>query len=80
MPSTYPDDKEVFRPPEESNGPMTTSLELGGLPMILSDSPIFDSSRATRSDHTRLPKFRIWKKWVKNANFITKHELFIKKT
>ena len=74
-----PHDKEIFRPPEESNGPMTTSFELGGLPMILCDPLMSDSSRATPSAHTRWPKFNVWQKWVENAHFFIKHKRFIKK-
>jgi len=71
--------KWLFRHPEASNGPMTKLFELGGLQMILSEPPMSNSSGVTHMVHTSRPKFRIWQKWVKNAHFFVKYELFIQK-
>ena len=80
IPRTYTRRKKMFfRTPEVNNWFKTKSFELGVLQMTLSDPSMSYSSVATRSAHTRWPKFRIWLKWVKNAHFFTKHELFIKK-
>ena len=52
--------KKIFRPFEVSNGPVAELFQLERLQMILPDCSISDSLRATRSAHTRWPKFRIW--------------------
>ena len=65
--------KSFFRPSRASNGLMIKPFELGGLQMILSDPPMSDSSRATRSAHTSWPKFRTWPKWVKNVHVFIKY-------
>ena len=69
--------KRFFRPPEASNGPITKPFELGVLQMILSDPPMSYSSGATRSAHTRWPKFWVLQKMGKKVSYFLKQKIAI---
>ena len=78
IPSSYPKQKNrFFRPPEASNGPITTPFELGVLQMILSDPPMSYSSGATRSAHTRWPKFWVLQKMGKKVSYFLKQKIAV---
>ena len=69
--------KKFFRPPDASNGPITKPFELGVLQMILSDPPMSYSSGATRSAHTRWPKFWVLQKMGKKVAYFLKQKIAV---